>query len=222
MPHPSNKTFNDLPLYVMDVNGDLTDETGVEAVALVDKPAIQRGFLAFQHAEPRMQFAITAEDRRIVSGPLMLADTPIYRRGPKGEEFYVMFPAPVIETIARKFFRQAFQGNVNEMHDEQKSVNGCVMYESFISDESRGIPAMRGYEDTPQGSWFGSFAVENEEIWNRIKAGDFTGFSVEGIFSREGPDEAPADEEPFWSAWCANEQERCEMQALWDILKESE
>ena len=176
--------FNNLPLYKMDIDHELA---GVEFVALVDKPAIQKTFLAFSEHSPKpMAFTITSEDRHIVSGPLMLADTPIFRCDEEGE-YYVSFPAPTIERIVKRFFAQGHQGNVNEMHDSGRKVSGAVMFESFISDSSRGIAPMRGYEDAPEGSWFGSFQVNNEEVWQSIKDGTFRGFSVEGIFSRETP-----------------------------------
>jgi hypothetical protein len=68
------------------------------------------------------------------------------------------------------------------MHDSNQQVSGVTMFESFISDTDRGILPMRGFEDAPDGSWFGSFKVENEEVWKMIKEGNFKGFSVEGIF----------------------------------------
>jgi hypothetical protein len=46
---------------------------------------------------------------------------------------------------------------------------------------------MQGFEDVADGSWFGSFYVENEEVWNKVKAGEFRGFSVEGLFDYEEP-----------------------------------
>jgi hypothetical protein len=46
---------------------------------------------------------------------------------------------------------------------------------------------MKGFEDVKEGSWFGSFKVENEEVWNMIKDGKVKGFSVEGIFNYSKP-----------------------------------
>jgi hypothetical protein len=51
---------------------------------------------------------------------------------------------------------------------------------------------MAGYEDAPDGSWFISAKVDNEEVWAKIKAGDFKGFSVEGQFAKELKVEEPA------------------------------
>jgi hypothetical protein len=73
------------------------------------------------------------------------------------------------------------------------------MFESFIVDSERGIQAMKGFEDAPQGSWFGSFKVENEEVWNKIKSGEFKGFSVEGIFNYKKEKQAISVEEAMWS-----------------------
>jgi hypothetical protein len=62
--------------------------------------------------------------------------------------------------------------------------DGVYLIESFIIDSMRGIKAPEGFEDLPDGSWFISCKVDNEEIWNDyIKSGKFKGFSVEGLFT---------------------------------------
>jgi len=40
----------------------------------------------------------------------------------------------------------------------------------------------KGYEDVTDGSWFISYLIDNEEVWNKCKAGSFNGFSIEGYF----------------------------------------
>jgi hypothetical protein len=67
---------------------------------------------------------------------------------------------------------------VNAYHNAE--LDGVFMFESYITDTERGILAPKGYEDTPDGSWFGSFKVENNEVWENRHA--FKGFSVEGLF----------------------------------------
>lgn len=127
------------------------------------------------------QFAIQDEEQRIISGPLILADRKIYRKEGK-REYYVVFPKETVKAIALKFFKKGYQANVNLMHDGGQTVDGVTMFESWIKDDARGIPGMKGYEDVPDGSWFGSFKVENDAVWAKIKAGEVKGFSVEGIF----------------------------------------
>jgi len=189
-----------LPIYQLEISEDLNDDVEVDFVALVDRPAIERDFLMFKEA--KANFIIQSEDRRIVSGALMLADTPIYRNDQNGE-YYVTFTKDTIEKIAQKFFKKGYQSNVNLMHDEALAVEGVTMYESFIVDSSRGVMAMKGFEDAPEGSWFGSFKVENESVWNKIKSGEFKGFSVEGIFNYKKGKQPMSVEESLWSEICS-------------------
>jgi hypothetical protein len=133
------------------------------------------------------QFKIVNEDQRIISGVLMLADKLIYRNNEKFGEHYVKFSADTIKQIAIKFAKKGFQSNVNLMHDPEQRVSGVTMFESFIVDNERGIKPMQGFEDVTNGSWFGSFYVDNAEIWDKIKSGEFRGFSVEGLFDYTEP-----------------------------------
>jgi len=169
----------ELPIYELMINEDMQDDAEVSFIALVDKPAIQRNWNAFKE---NVKFQIVSEDKQIISGPVMLADSPIYRNDATNGEYYVVFSKDTIFKIAQKFFKKGYQANVNLMHDSNQQVSGVTMFESFICDTERGILPMRGFEDAPDGSWFGSFKVENPEVWTMIKEGNFKGFSVEGIF----------------------------------------
>lgn len=169
----------ELPIYELMINEDMQDDAEVSFIALVDKPAIQKNWNAFKE---NVKFQIVSEDKRIISGPVMLADVPIYRSDNINGEYYVVFSKDTIFKIAQKFFKKGYQANVNLMHDSNQQVEGVTMFESFISDVDRGILPMKGFEDAPDGSWFGSFKVEDDKVWEMIKEGKFKGFSVEGIF----------------------------------------
>ncbi len=169
----------ELPIFELMISDDLNDDAEVNFVALVDRPAIQKNWNAFKE---NAKFEIVSEDKRIISGALMLADTPIFRSDDTHGDYYVMFSKDTIFKIAQKFFKKGYQANVNIDHDPSKKVDGVVMFESFISDKDRGISPMKGFEDAPDGSWFGSFKVENDETWEKVKKGEVKGFSVEGIF----------------------------------------
>lgn len=171
-----------LPIYKIKINADDADESGVSYVALVDSPAIERTWMAYNN---HLRFQADAE-RRIITGALMIADLPIYRRSESMGEFYVVFDKQEIEKIVQKFFRHSNTGNVNMMHSSEAKVNGVYMFESFIVDSSRGIKAPDGLNGITEGSWIGSYKVDNEEVWNNfIKTNEFTGFSVEGLFDMD-------------------------------------
>jgi hypothetical protein len=133
-------------------------------------------------------FAIQNEDERIITGPLMIPNQLIYRNNERFGEHYVKFSAETIRQIAIKFAKKGYQKNVNLMHDADMQVNGATMFESFISDSSRGVKPMEQFSDLPDGTWFGSFYVENPEVWKLVKEGNVRGFSVEGMFDYEVPE----------------------------------
>ena len=60
----------------------------------------------------------------------------------------------------------------------------CI--ESFIIDSERGITTPKIFDKASDGSWFLSYYIENDVVWNEfIKTGIFKGFSVEGMFGFE-------------------------------------
>lgn len=134
-----------------------------------------------------MSFRIMNEEKRIISGPLMLADELIYRNNDRMGEHYVKFSADTIKAIAIKFAKRKYHNHVNLMHDPEQKVKGVTMFESWIVDKERGIMPMKGFEGVADGSWFGSFYVENDAVWNEVKQGKYKGFSVEGLFDYDQP-----------------------------------
>jgi hypothetical protein len=173
-----------LPIYRFVVGED--DEAEVTAVALVDFPAIEMNWQAFNSQH---QFKADKE-KRIISGPLMVADLPIYRRDESGE-YYGVFTAEDIYNIRNKFSKKNFGQEVNMMHDSNQMVEGVYMIESFLIDSDRGIHSPNGFK-LPNGSWFGSYKVDNQDVWdNYIKSGEFKGFSVEGVFKTVQIDAKP-------------------------------
>ncbi|MFN9518307.1 MAG: XkdF-like putative serine protease domain-containing protein [Bacteroidota bacterium] len=175
---------NTLPIYRFVVGEN--DEAEVTAVALVDTPAIEINWQAFNH---NVQFKSDSE-KRIISGALMVADLPIYRRDELGE-YYGVFTAEDVYNIRNKFHKKQYGHEVNAMHNPKDFIEGVYMIESFIIDSERGIHSPQGF-NLKDGSWFGSYKVDNEDVWNDfIKTGKFRGFSVEGVFGMEKIDRKP-------------------------------
>lgn len=159
----------------------MTMPTGVSAVGFVDQPATDMTWMAFNSDHKELSFKVSSKEKRIVSGWAMVADMPIYRNQ-GGNEFYVQFTKDDIAKIARNFFKYDFNKSVNLMHDGDMFVDGVYVVESVVTDE-RGILIPEKFGKAPEGSWFLSFAVDNDEVWNDwIKSGAVKGFSVEGLF----------------------------------------
>jgi len=172
----------DFPVYKCVIDDTLESELQVEFVSLVDKPAIEKNFLAF--ATEKLRFIINTE-KQIVSGPAMIADMLIYRNDVGGiGEYYATFDKEAILSIVQKFFKKGYVRNFNLQHDPKLATAGVTIYESFLVDRSRGIMPMKGFEDAPDGSWFLTAKVDDAAVWEKVKAGEVKGFSVEGLFKQ--------------------------------------
>jgi hypothetical protein len=127
------------------------------------------------------KFSIQDEEKRIVSGVAMVADMPIYRRDAVRGEYYVVFDKDSIFKIAKKWARSNKYDSVNA-HHKTPIEEGVSLFESYIVDRERGVMPPKGYEDVADGSWFVSYLIDNDDVWAKVKAGEFKGFSVEGVF----------------------------------------
>lgn len=170
-----------LPLFRLVINDD--DHTGVTAVALVDEPAIQINWQAFDAKKPH-KFETVSVEKRIIAGPLMIPNTPIYRRDDQRGEYNVVFFSEDIDKIVDKYHKNQYEKNVNPMHESMLLLPDIYMVSDFQIDPAFGIMTPKGWDPMPDRSWFGMFKVRNDEIWNEyIKTGIFKGFSVEGYFN---------------------------------------
>lgn len=161
---------------------DPTDQvTGMDAISLVEFPAVEVDFLKFSKDES-MQLQFENEEKRIITGVALLADTPIYRIKPNGEEYYVVFDKETIEQLITKYAKYMFQNFVNIEHSDSHFVDGMYMIESYIINHDRGI-VPNEFSNVPDGSWIVSYKVENMDVWSKIKSGEVKGFSIQGVFN---------------------------------------
>ncbi len=167
-------------VYNAEINPDINSDLEVNFIGLVDKPAIERNFQAFKAIPAK--FSVN-EEKRIISGPAMIADMPIYRNDAQLGEYLVVFDKKAIRCIVEKFSAKGYMKNFNLFHEMQDKVDDVTIFNSFISDAELGISPLKGYEDVADGSWFISAKVNNDDVWQKVKAGIIKGFSVEGIFS---------------------------------------
>jgi len=177
------------------------DESGVSGVALVDSPAIEEGFFAFNKKRNLKKYQIqlgsqkTASfkpitgDLQVLAGALMIPDIEIYRnetlKDGTTKEYNVQFTKETINQIVQKFSASNFNNSVNQMHDPMKPVN-AVLFQHFIINRELGVMPPLNQDHLPDGTWFGFIKVKDLNVWNEfIKTGIYTGYSVEGLFYEE-------------------------------------
>jgi uncharacterized coiled-coil protein SlyX len=166
----------ELPLYRIVINDN--DDTGCTTVSLVENPAVEIPFLCFED-EHKKELFHADEDKHIISGIAMLADTPIYRNSPSRGEYQIVFEKETIRKMVQKYAKNQLFNLVNLQHDSDTYVNSCYLIESLIIDKERGI-CPNEFQNVPDGSWYISYYVDDDALWNEIKNGKhLNGFSIE-------------------------------------------
>ena len=170
-------TYNNLPVFELVVP---EEEMGVYAISLVDKPATETQWLAFSE---EIKFSLDS-DKQIISAPLMLANTPIYRKDKMNGEHYIIFTQATLERMAINFFKNNVR-EFNEMHNSAFGIDNATVVESWLKTSENDKSVALGFKDVPVGSWFISVFIDDKQYWEEnIKSGKFKGFSLEGFFEK--------------------------------------
>jgi len=157
------------------------DEQGIDAIALVEEPAIEIDFLRFSKNK-KLVFAQVDEDRRIVTGPALVPDKMIFRIDEKTKEsFYVYFSKETVRDISEKYLIQSNNSSVNIEHEF--AVKDISIIESWIVEDPELDKSKKLGYSLPTGTWMVSFKINNDEVWNDLVKKDMVkGFSIEGAF----------------------------------------
>lgn len=131
--------------------------------------------------EGSSQFAFSDDDEMIVVGPAMIPDQLILRKDADGNPFHVFFSKDTVKKIAEKFFKEMKHNNTDINHDDNITKNNTILESWIVEDTKKDKSAMYGF-DLPVGTWMTSYRINDEDTWNKIKAGELNGFSVTGEF----------------------------------------
>jgi arsenate reductase-like glutaredoxin family protein len=151
---------------------------GVYALSVVNDPAMEDMFVAFDNHPKEVQFSAIDTDKRLLLGACLIPDKKIYRNV-DGEEFYITMSEQTIEKLAHAFLKNGNQGNSSLDH-EVKLENMSVVETWIVQDPNKDKSNLYGktYE---KGTWVAMMKVDNEDVWQLAKQGDIRGFSIEAL-----------------------------------------
>ena len=155
------------------------DDIGVDAISIVESPAIESDFVALKNQE--IKLAEVDKEKKILMGALLIPNKPIYRNGGEGE-YYIYFSKDTIVKASQMFLQNGKQSNSTLEHNQ--ALNGLTLVESWIvEDKAKDKTALYDL-DVPVGTWMGSVKVNNDDVWQQyILSGKCKGFSIEGYFA---------------------------------------
>jgi hypothetical protein len=158
---------------------DKEEMQGVDAISVVESPAIESDFIALKSEEVKL--AEVSKEKRILMGAVLIPEKPIYRRNGE-DEYYIYFSKDTVVKASQLFLKKGKQGNSTLEH--QKAIEGLTVVESWIVEDLTKDKTALYNLSVPVGTWMASIKVDNDEIWNDyVKTGKVKGFSLEGHFA---------------------------------------
>ena len=158
---------------------DEDQEIGVEAISVVENPAIEEDFVALKSQE--FKLAEVDKERRILMGALLIPNKPIYRKNGE-DEYYIYFSKDTVLKASQMYLMQGNQNNATMEH--QYEINGLSLVESWLVEDKVHDKSVKYGMDLPLGTWVGSVKVNNDKIWNEfVLTKKVKAFSIEGYFA---------------------------------------
>jgi len=153
--------------------------SGVEAISIVEQPAIEEDFVALK--AQRVEMAEVNAEKRILMGPALIPDKKIYRKD-GDNEYYIFFSQDTVRKASQLFLSRGNQNNSTLEHEYQ--IKGMSVVESWIVEDEKKDKSALYNLNMPKGTWMVSVKVNNDEVWEEfVKTGRVRGFSIEGYFS---------------------------------------
>jgi hypothetical protein len=157
---------------------DEDEAIGVEAISVVENPAIESDFVALKNEE--LKLAEISKEKRLLMGALLIPNKPIYRKS-GDDEYYIFFSKDTIAKASQLYLQNGNQSEATLEHNE--NLKGLTLVESWIvENKEQDKTALYGL-DVPVGTWMGSVKCDNDEVYQMAKDGVVKGFSIEGYFA---------------------------------------
>ena len=154
--------------------------SGIEAISIVDKPAIEENFIALKE-QTKVNLAEIDKEKRILMGAALIPNKNIYRTDGE-DEYYIYFSDDTVRKASELFLMRGNQNKSTLEHEAE--LNGLTVVESWIVEDEVHDKSRKYGLDMPVGTWMVSMKVNNEEVWeNYVKTGLVKGFSIEGYFT---------------------------------------
>jgi len=158
------------------------ENAGVDAVSIVENPAIESDFIALN--KHQVELKTIDEEKKILMGMALIPNKQIYRRNEKtNEEYYIYFSKKTIRKVSELFLKKSNQKNATLEHATK--IDGMTIVESWIVEDSKMDKSALYEFNAPVGSWMISMKVDNPEMWEKVKSGEVKGFSIEGFFAEK-------------------------------------
>ena len=151
-----------------------SDIAGIQAISIVDNPAIEEDFIALKSQEVKL--AEVDKDKKIIMGPALIPNKKIFRKFGE-QEYFIYFSEETVKKASELFLTKGNQNNSTLEHEIK--LNGLSVVESWIIEDEKHDKSNKYGFNLPVGTWMVSMKVNNDDVWNNyVKSGKVKGFSI--------------------------------------------
>lgn len=151
---------------------------GVEAISLVEFPAIEENFVAL--SQHKVEFKTLDEDKRVVVGLALVPDKKILRKREKGL-YNIVFSKETVRLASELYLKRLKNNNATLEHEVP--VEGVSVIESWIVEDASMDKSNLYGLNAVEGAWVVKMKIDNDQTWKEVKEGKYLGFSIEAFFS---------------------------------------
>ena len=160
-----------------------SERFGVEAISLVEFPAIEENWVFF-NKDNFLSLAKLDEEKKTLVGAVLIPEKEIPRFDQELNEEYIVYFSKETIKQAQELFMSTLRNN-NATFEHKVPIDGLSVVESWIKeDEKYDKSSQFGFENMPVGTWFVKMKISNnDEMWEKVKNKEVRGFSIEGYFT---------------------------------------
>ena len=168
------------------------EEEGINAISLVEFPAIEENFVALSKDQHKVEFKTVDKEKRIIVGLALVPDKLIYRR--RGDyEYNITFSKETVRKASELYLKRLKNNNTTLEHQEFTS--GVSVIESWIVEDPKQDKTSLYNLNAKEGDWAVVMKIDNDAVWQDVKNGKYLGLSIEGIFSDKKQEDMSAMED---------------------------
>jgi len=151
-------------------------EQGVFRMSTVESPAIKTQLVMFDDELQLLQFQ--DDEKQIIYSVAMRPNMLIPRKNIEGEPAMVFYSEETVSDLQQNFFKNNSHNGATVNHDKNIR-NDIYAFESWIVKDPEKDKATLLGMSVQKGDWVLGQKVDNAEVWQDIKSGKLTGFSIE-------------------------------------------
>ena len=151
-------------------------EDGVFCMSTVENPATKTQLVMFDDEMKAMEFQ--DDEKRVIYSVAMRPNMLIPRKDINGEPAMVFYSEETVNDLQQNFFKNNSHNGATINHDKNLRKDMYAFESWIVQDPEKDKATSLGLQ-VQKGDWVMAQKVDNPEVWEDIKKGKLTGFSIE-------------------------------------------